>query len=69
MWEIKWCNRNENSETEKLLNDNWEPFGVSNDVIYFRRQKSLSSARDISSEARDYLVKTGVIKGDVTSGE
>jgi hypothetical protein len=69
MWEIKWCNRNENSETEKLLNDNWEPFGVSNDVIYFRRQKSLSTARDISSEARDYLVKTGVIKGDVTSGE
>jgi hypothetical protein len=69
MWEIKWCNRNENSETEKLLNDNWEPFGVSNDVIYFRRQKSLSTVRDISSEARDYLVKTGVIKGDVTSGE
>lgn len=69
MWEIKWCDRNENSETEKLLNDNWEPFGVSNDIIYFRRQKSLSPSRDISSEYRDYLVRTGVIKGDVTSGE
>ena len=69
MWEIKWCDRNENSEIEKLLNDNWEPFAVSNNIIYFRRQKALSPGREISSEQREYLIQTGVIKGDVTSGE
>ena len=69
MWEIKWCDRNEISETEKLLNDDWEPFGVSNNIIYFRRQKPLPPVQEGNQEEKDYLIKMGVIKGDVTSGE
>jgi hypothetical protein len=69
MWEMEWCDSDKTSKIQELLNINWEPFAVSNKVIYFRRKKSTPSVPDMAHEEKDYLIRTGVIKGEIIGGE